>query len=61
VSALRERLQKVASVEGTFKSAKHSHFVARFEGYGEERLAWGPVVGAACATAHAIVERMPAR
>lgn len=41
LSALRERLQKVASVEGTFKSAKHSHFVARFEGYGEERLAWG--------------------
>jgi hypothetical protein len=41
LSALRERLQKVASVEGTFKSARHSHFVARFEGYGEERLAWG--------------------
>lgn len=41
VAALKERLQKTALVEQTFKSARHSHFVARFEGYGEERLAWG--------------------
>ena len=41
LAALRERLQKAANVEGSFKSARHSHFVARFEGYGEERLAWG--------------------
>ncbi len=41
VSALRDRLKGAAAVEGTFRSARHSHFVARFEGYGEERLAWG--------------------
>ncbi len=41
VAALRDRLKAAAAVEGTFKSARHSHFVARFEGYGEERLAWG--------------------
>jgi tetratricopeptide (TPR) repeat protein len=39
--ALSERLSRQAGVEGSFKSARHSHFVARFEGYGEERLAWG--------------------
>ena len=40
IAALKARLQKTATVEQTFKSARHSHFVARFEGYGEERLAW---------------------
>jgi hypothetical protein len=39
--ALKQRLEQHNVVEGSFKSAKHSHFVARFEGYGEERLAWG--------------------
>lgn len=40
VVALRDRLKRVGDVEGAFKSARHSHFTARFEGYGEERLAW---------------------
>jgi hypothetical protein len=40
VTALKERLARTASVEQTFKSARHSHFVARFEGHAEERLAW---------------------
>jgi hypothetical protein len=39
--ALKARLETHNVVEGDFRSAKHSHFVARFEGYGEERLAWG--------------------
>jgi hypothetical protein len=39
--ALRDRLKRHHDVEGGFKTAAHSHFVARFEGYGEERLAWG--------------------
>jgi hypothetical protein len=39
--ALKARLEAHNTVEGNFRSAKHSHFVARFEGYGEERLAWG--------------------
>ena len=34
------RVKKALSVEGSFKSAKHSHFVARFEGYTEAQLAW---------------------
>lgn len=38
--ALRDRLKRHSDVEGTFKSARHAHFVARFEGFGEERLAW---------------------
>lgn len=38
---LKARLEAHNVVEGGFRSAKHSHFVARFEGYGEERLAWG--------------------
>lgn len=40
VTSLKERLARTASVEQTFKSARHSHFVARFEGHAEERLAW---------------------
>lgn len=40
VNALKERLARTASIEQTFKSARHSHFVARFEGHAEERLAW---------------------
>ena len=40
LKALVARLKKTADVEGNFKSARHSHFVARFEGYGEERLAF---------------------
>jgi hypothetical protein len=40
LKALTERLARTASVEQTFKSARHSHFVARFEGHAEERLAW---------------------
>ena len=40
VLALRDRLKKQGDVESAFKSARHSHFTARFEGYGEERLAW---------------------
>jgi len=38
--AMRDRVKKALSVEGSFKSAKHSHFVARFEGYTEAQLAW---------------------
>ncbi len=38
--AWRDRLQRHGDVEGTFKSARHAHFVARFEGTGSERLAW---------------------
>ncbi|MBM4281116.1 MAG: hypothetical protein FJ137_10275 [Deltaproteobacteria bacterium] len=41
VVALRDRLKRYAHVEGDFKSASQRHFVARFEGPGEERLAWG--------------------
>lgn len=41
VIALRDRLARHNDVEGSFKSARHTHFVARFEGYGEERVAWG--------------------
>lgn len=41
VVELRDRLQRQGAVEGDFKSARQSHFVARFEGYGEERTAWG--------------------
>jgi hypothetical protein len=40
VIALRDRLKRHAGVEGGFKSASERHFVARFEGPGEERLAW---------------------
>lgn len=41
VVELRDRLRRQGAVEGDFKSARQSHFVARFEGYGEERTAWG--------------------
>ncbi len=40
IVALRDRVKKATLVEGSFKSAKHSHFVARFEGYTENQLAW---------------------
>ncbi len=36
LDALRKRLV----VEGTFSDRRHAHFVARFEGYAQERLAW---------------------
>ena len=42
-TALAARLldvEKKASVEGAFRDNKHNHFVARFEGYAQERLAW---------------------
>ena len=38
--ARRDRLKKAAAIEGGFKDARHSHFVARFEGPAEERIAW---------------------
>ena len=37
---MRDRVLKAVGVEGAFQSAKHSHFVARFEGYSEAQLAW---------------------
>jgi hypothetical protein len=40
VVALRDRLKRHATVEGGFRSASERHFIARFEGPGEERLAW---------------------
>lgn len=40
VIALRDRLKRHATVEGGFKSASERHFIARFEGASEERLAW---------------------
>lgn len=39
--ALRDRLKRHGEAEAGFSSARHSHFVARFEGYGDERVAWG--------------------
>ena len=34
------RLQQSASVEKEFTTVEHHHFIARFEGYAQERLAW---------------------
>jgi hypothetical protein len=39
--ALRDRLKRHGEAEANFSSARHQHFVARFEGYGDERVAWG--------------------
>jgi tetratricopeptide (TPR) repeat protein len=36
----REELGKKAAVEGTFSDRRHEHFIARFEGYAQEKLAW---------------------
>ena len=41
VRTLRDGLKRHGDAEAGFQSARHQHFVARFEGYGEQRLAWG--------------------
>jgi Peptidase MA superfamily len=40
LQALRDRVARENAVDGTFRSARHTHFVVRFEGAASERLAY---------------------
>jgi tetratricopeptide (TPR) repeat protein len=35
-----EDIERKADVESSFKDERHTHFVALFDGYGQQRLAW---------------------
>lgn len=40
IAARLAEAERTAAVEAGFKDNRHNHFVARFEGYAQERLAW---------------------